>query len=123
MSQDAKRIRSLYASTLEPRLEALEGFRRELTSIVGSLFTLWWLVRVRRVVIRPEVVLIWRGLRPFPRRYRRPPSGRAVRIDKAVYVGKVGSSFPINPSASPILRSEEEAKWIASEMRRAFRVT
>lgn len=92
------------------------------SSIVGSLFTLWWLVRVRRVVIRPEVVLIWRGLRPFPRRYRRPPYGRAVRIDKAVYVGKVGSSFPINPSASPILRSEEEAKWIASEMGRAFRV-
>jgi hypothetical protein len=37
-----------------------------------------------RVVITPDVVLIWRGLRPLPRRYRRPPYARAVRLDQAV---------------------------------------
>jgi hypothetical protein len=46
-----------------------------------------------------------------------------VRIDKAVYVGKVGGLSPINPSASPLLPSEDEAKWIAAEMRRGLQQT
>jgi hypothetical protein len=74
-------------------------------------------------VITREHVLISRGLRPLPRRYRRPPYGRIVRMDRAVYVGKVGDSGVMNPSASPMLGSEDEAKWIAAEMRRALRHT
>jgi hypothetical protein len=91
--------------------------------LVSAFFSMWWLLRVRRVVIRPDAVLISRGLRPMPRRYSRPEYGRVVRVDKAVYVGKVGSTGLMNPSASPILRSEDEAKWIAAEMRRALRQT
>ena len=91
--------------------------------IVGALFALYWVFRVRRVAIEREAILIWRGLRPIPRRYRRPPYGRVVRIDKAVYVGRVGGLSPINPSASPMLPSEDEAKWIAAEMRRGLQQT
>jgi hypothetical protein len=46
-----------------------------------------------------------------------------VRIDKVVYVGKVGSTGLMNPSASPVLESEEEARWLAAEMRRALQQT
>ena len=59
----------------------------------------------------------------IPRRYERPLYGRVVRIDKAVYVGKQDPPSLINPTASPMLRSEDEARWIASEMRRALRET
>ena len=51
------------------------------------------------------------------------PYGRVVRLDKAVYVGKVGGTGLLNPSASPILRSGDEAKWVAAELRRAIRQT
>ena len=91
--------------------------------LIAAFLSMWWLLRVRRVVIRPDAVLISRGLRPMPRRYSRPAYGRVVRVDKAVYVGKVGSSGLMNPSASPILRSADEAKWIAAEIRRAPRET
>ena len=73
------------------------------------------------MTITRDAVLIARGLRPIARRYPRPPYGRIVRLEKAVYVGKTGGTSLINPSASPILRSEDEARWIASEMRRALR--
>ena len=69
---------------------------------------------------RRDAVHISRGLRPWPRRYPRPPYGRVVRLDKAVYIGKDGSTGLINPSASPILQSEDEARWVAAEMRRAM---
>ena len=91
--------------------------------LIAAFLSMWWLLRVRRVVIRPDAVLISRGLRPMPRRYARPEYGRVVRVDKAVYVGKVGSTGLMNPSASPILRSEDEAKWIAAEIQRALRQT
>lgn len=91
--------------------------------VVGALFSLYWVLRVRRVVIRPDAVLISRGLRPLPRRYPRPPYGRVVRLDKGVYVGKLGEQSLLNATASPMLGSEAEAKWIAAEMRRALRQT
>ena len=91
--------------------------------LVSAIFTFGWMTRVRRVVIRPDAVLVSRGLRPFPRRYARPPFGRVVRIDKVIYVGKVGSTSLMNPSASPVLDSEEEARWLAAEMRRALQQT
>ena len=91
--------------------------------LVSAIFALGSLTRVHCVVITPEAVLISRGLRPFARRYVRPPFGRVVRIDKAIYVGKVGSASLMNPSASPVLESEEEARWLAAEMRRALQQT
>lgn len=92
------------------------------SSVIGSLAFLMWAVRVRRVVIAPDSVRIWRGLRPFPRTYARPPYGKVVRVDKAVYVGKTGGFAVINASASPML-SAAEASWVAAEMRRAMRET
>lgn len=92
------------------------------SSVIGSLAFLMWAGRVRRVVIAPDSVRIWRGLRPFPRTYARPPYGKVVRVDKAVYVGKTGGFAVINASASPML-SAAEAPWVAAEMRRAMRET
>lgn len=91
--------------------------------LVSGIFALGWVTRVHRVVITPEAVLISRGIRPFPRRYSRPPFGRIIRIDKVVYLGKVDSTGLMNPSASPVLESEEEARWLAAEMRRAVQQT
>lgn len=88
---------------------------------IASVFAfLMWAVRVRKVEIAPDAVRIWRGLRPTPRTYARPPYGKVVRVDKAVYVGKVGGFAVINASASPML-SASEAPWVAQEMRRAMR--
>jgi len=91
-------------------------------TIVGSMAFLMWAVRVRKVEIAPDVIRIWRGLRPVPRTYSRPPYGKIVRMDKAVYVGKVEGLSMINASASPML-SAEEAPWVTAEMRRAIRET
>jgi hypothetical protein len=91
--------------------------------VMSGIFALGWMTRVHRLVITPDAVLISRGVRPFPRRYPRPPFGRIIRIDKVVYVGKFGSTGLMNPSASPVLESEEEAKWLAAEMRRAIQQT
>ena len=91
-------------------------------SLVGSLAFLMWAVRVRKVEVTPEAVRIWRGLRPFPRTYRRPLYGKVVRMDKAVYVGRSEGFSVINASASPML-SASEAPWVAKEMRRALRET
>lgn len=90
--------------------------------LAGSLAFLMWAVRVRKVEIAPGAVRIWRGLRPVPRTYRRPPYGKVVRVDKAVYVGKTEGLHLVNPSASPML-SAEEAPWVVAEMRRAMRET
>jgi hypothetical protein len=92
-------------------------------AVLGAFLALWWATRVRRVVIAREAIHIYRGLRPFPRQYPRPVYGRIVRIDKAVYVGKQDATSLINPTASPMLRSQEEAKWVASELRRALHQT
>ena len=91
--------------------------------VVGSLLALWWATRVRKVVVARDAICIYRGLRPFPRRYERPAYGRVVRIEKAVYVGKQGSASLINPTASPMLRSDDEGRWVASEIRRALKET
>ena len=90
--------------------------------IVGSIAFLMWAVRVRKVEITADAVRIWRGLRPLPRTYRRPPYGKVVRLDKAVYVGKTTGFALLNASASPML-SPNDALWVASEMRRAMRET
>jgi hypothetical protein len=91
-------------------------------SIVFPITALIWVFRVRRVEVDPSAVRIWRGLRPWPRTYARPTYGKVVRLDKAVYVAKVEGHGLVNPSASPML-SVEEARWVASELRRALRAT
>lgn len=111
-----------------PRSERLESLVHDApliwligATLVGSFLSLWWITRVRRVTITRDAIRIARGLRPFPRTYARPPYGRVVRLEKAVYIGKIGGTTLMNPSASPILRSEDEARWIAAELRRALR--
>ena len=90
-------------------------------ALVWAALTVWWLQRVRRVDIDTPAVRIYRGLRPFPRSYSRPPYGRIVRLDKCIYVGRTDVTSLMNPSASPVLKSDDEARWVAFEMRRAMR--
>lgn len=90
--------------------------------LVGPIAFLMWAVRVRKVEIAPDAVRIWRGLRPWPRRYARPLYGRVVRQDNAVYVGRTEGLSLVNASASPMLAAAE-APWVAAEMRRALRET
>jgi hypothetical protein len=89
-------------------------------SLVFPITLLMWVFRVRRVEVEPSAVRIWRGLRPWPRRYDRPLYGKVVRLEGAVYVGRREGQSLINPTASPML-SQDEAKWVASELRRALR--
>ena len=41
-------------------------------------------------------------------------------MDRYLYLGRAGAFKIINPSLSPMLRNAEEARWVASEMRRAI---
>jgi hypothetical protein len=89
-------------------------------AVIGGFLLLYRITRVRRVTITREPVFIARSLRPLSA----PLSAAAacvVRLEKGVYLGKLGSSRLRNASASPVLRSEDEARWAASEMRRALR--
>ena len=88
--------------------------------IIGPLVFMMWTTRVRRVEITPDAVRVWRGLRPVPRTYPRPEYGKVVKLENAVYVGKMEGLTLIHPTASPML-SKEEAPWVASEMRRGLR--
>ena len=88
--------------------------------IVGPLVFMMWITRVRRVEITADAVRVWRGLRPVPRTYPRPEYGKIVKLENAVYVGKMEGLTLINPTASPML-SKEEAPWVAFEMRRGLR--
>jgi hypothetical protein len=117
-------------SAMYPRLAPAETVVREFpmpvaigAGVLGGFLALWWATRVRRIVIGRDAIRIYRGLRPMPRRYERPLYGRVVRIERAVYVGKQDPPALINPTASPMLRSEDEARWIASELRRALHAT
>ena len=91
-------------------------------SVLGGLATLGSIIRVRRVEIGPGAVRVWRGLRPFPRTYPRPPYDRVIRIEKSVHIGKADGVNLINPTASPMLTAEE-SRWVAAEMRRAMKAT
>lgn len=89
--------------------------------VAGAVSALSWMLRVRRVEIATSEIRIRRGLRPWPRRYGRPPYNRVTNLDRAVYLKADGFSL-MTPSASPML-SEPEATWVASEMRRALKDT
>lgn len=88
--------------------------------VVAVLFGLWWSTYVRSVSVDSDRIRIYRGFRPFPRVYRRPPYGRAIRINTAVYIAKSDGVHMSNPTASPVL-TEAEAKWLTSELKRALR--
>jgi hypothetical protein len=81
-------------------------------AIPGSLIGLGWMFRVR----------IHRGLRPWPRRYPRPPYDKVIVMERAVYVGRATGLNLVNPSASPMLKADE-ARWVAREMRQAMKET
>jgi Protein of unknown function (DUF3137) len=108
-----------YASSFV-RSEPLVWFL--VSSALAGVFLLMWAFVVRRVEIAPDAVRIWRGLRPFPRVYPRPPYGMISRVKQYLYVGKTDSFSLFNASASPAL-SDEEAAWVAAELRRAMRET
>lgn len=91
-------------------------------SSISMMLGLMWMTRVRTVTIEPDVVRVHRGVRPWPRQYPRPPYGKVIVIDRCVYIGKETGLNLVNPSASPMLK-EEEARWVASEMRQALKET
>lgn len=91
--------------------------------VVGSVSLLFWMLRVRRVVIARDAIRITRGFRPVPRTYSRPPYDRALHVERFVQISTAEAFLPLNPSASPVLSSIAEARWVASEMDRALRET
>lgn len=88
-------------------------------TVIALLLAWMWTAYVRRVSIDVDCIRIYRGLRPFPRVYRRPQYGRALRLQGAVYIAKAGDLRMVNPTASPML-TEAEAQWVTSEMKRTL---
>jgi len=116
---------SAWARTLPP-VPLLDAFASNaptpwliVGTVIACLLALMWTGYVRRVSIDVDRILIYRGFRPFPRVYRRPPFGRAMRIKGAVYIAKSDGPHLMNPTASPML-TEAEAQWLTSEMKRAL---
>ncbi|MEO6236013.1 MAG: DUF3137 domain-containing protein [Vicinamibacterales bacterium] len=88
-------------------------------TVIFVLLALAWTGYVRRVVVDPEGIRISRAFRPFPRVYRRPLFGGAIRIKRSVYITKSEGLHVMNPTASPVL-TEAEATWVVSEMKKAL---
>jgi uncharacterized protein DUF3137 len=89
------------------------------TGVAALLFGLAQLVRVRRVVVTPDAILVYRGIKPFPRRYHRPEYNGILCLKNSVHLSKGAGVTLFNPTASPNL-SERDAEWIAYELRRAL---
>ena len=89
-------------------------------AVVGGFITLFWITYTRRVVIGRDAIRVTRGLSPFARVYPRTEQTRILQLDNYLYLGKAGQFRIVNPSLSPMLRSKEEARWVAHEMRRAL---
>jgi len=87
---------------------------------IGGFFALYWITYVRRVVIGADAIRVKRGLSPFARTYPRTDRTRILQLDRYLYLGQADEAKLINPSISPILRSVDEARWVAFEMRRAL---
>lgn len=92
------------------------------SSVLSGVFLLMWPFTVRRVEIAPDAVRVWRGLRPLPRVYPRPPYAMISRVKETVYVTRTDVLTMINPTVSPML-PDAEAAWVAAELRRAMRET
>ena len=89
-------------------------------AVVGGFFALYWITYVRRVVIGVDEIRVKRGLSPFARKYPRTDRTRILQMDRYLYLGQADEARLINPSISPMLRNADEARWVASEMRRAL---
>jgi hypothetical protein len=89
-------------------------------AVVGGIFALSWMTYVRRVEIEPDRIRVKRLVNPFARTYPRTDRTRILQLDRYLYLGDADEAKLINPSLSPMLRSPEEARWVASEMRRAL---
>jgi len=87
--------------------------------VVGGFCCLGWLVRVRRVDVTPDAILVRRGFRPIPRRYPRSEFDAVMRLKNSVHLKRSAASTLLYPTASPNL-SEPEAAWIAYELRNAL---
>ncbi|MEP7119237.1 MAG: hypothetical protein ABI880_16735, partial [Acidobacteriota bacterium] len=90
--------------------------------ILSGITMLGWSGRVRRVEVTADAVRVWRGIRPFPRVYPRPPYDRILRIEKSVHLAKDDGFKLINPTASPML-TVDDARWVTSELRRAMKAS
>ena len=125
------------ASDLERELEILEAELKRLEAeynmyFAGRLPRPPWETRgrvnamVRRldnVHIGRDEIRVWRGLRPFPRRYARTDQSRILQIDNFVFLGTANEFSLTNATLAPTLHSPFEARWIAWEMRRAMEET
>lgn len=106
--------------------DAVEVFRTRAPVVLGTcavgggFSALYWITYVRRVVIDRREIRVKRGLSPFARRYARSEQERILQLDCYLYLGRADATKFINPSLSPMLRSTEEARWVAWEMRRAL---
>jgi hypothetical protein len=89
------------------------------SAIVGGFIALYWVTYVRRVAIGSTEIRVRRGISPFSRRYPLSEQSRILQMDKYLYLGSAGAVKLINPSLSPMLRTAEEARWVASELRQA----
>jgi hypothetical protein len=86
---------------------------------VGSLFSVGWILRVRKVVVTPAEVLVYRGIMPAAHHYARPEYNGILRMKNSVHVSKGEGVTLFNPTASPNI-SEAEAAWVAYELRQAL---
>lgn len=92
-------------------------------TIVAAICALGTLLRVRRVVVETDSIAVYRGLRPWPRRYPRQEYGRVVRLERSVHLSRTEGVTLVPPTASPTLASEAEARWVAAEMQRMVATT
>jgi hypothetical protein len=72
------------------------------------------------VVVAPDAVLVYRGIRPFPKRYARPKYDNALRTQNSGHLASSDGLTLFNPTASPNL-SQAEAGWVDSELRTVLR--
>jgi hypothetical protein len=89
-------------------------------AFVGGVTSLGWVFFVRRVVISRDAIRVYRGLRPFARKYSRDTYNTILRASSCVFIGKPDGVSLVNPTVSPNL-SEEESKWVAWEMEQALK--
>jgi hypothetical protein len=107
----------------EPVLDSLQSSATIILGmcvVIGGFISLYWITYVRRVVIDDSFIRIKRGLSPFAHYYPRGVFTRVLQADTYLYLGRTDETRMINPSLSPMLKSTEEASWLAWEIRRAF---